>query len=406
MQMMSWSARCGIISAVVVSAFLARAEMVSEDTARIAANGFLSKSSVAKAILAGRSVDSIEARGSLWIARLAPSGYIELAGSTKCAPVLSFSAENFAEPEAGSPLAAKLLADGEWCETQEADESATDNPQWQTLLVAATKSTSTKKRLLRAATPSATTSDPYVDSFIGARWAQGSPMSDLTPLTCPCGCAATAGGQEFRYWRWPYRFEKSRTFTHALRDSDNNPLSYIMRPDGRVPIDYAKVSDSGIASTPWETDKEVGYNTAFLTLWMQTMVNMGFKTGGSYATVKLNNYAEDYWYEKGKVMSKGRDGYDTLWTAITNDLAFGSPIQVNTPVHQMVIDGYAVDNAGTQNEIDWVNINVGWGSAIHWVNLQTEIDSGGVAGRLADFQIGFRPQKIVQFEPVPKVPLP
>ena len=403
MQMMSWSARCGIISAVVVSAFLARAEMVSEDTARIAANGFLSKSSVAKAILAGRSVDSIEARGSLWIARLAPSGYIELAGSTKCAPVLSFSAEDFTEPEAGSPLAAKLLADSEWCEAKEADSTAADNAQWKTLLSAATSSSTPVKRLLRAATPSATTSDTFVDSFIGARWSQGSPMSDLTPRRSPCGCVATAAGQEFRYWQWPYRFESVDTFTHTLVDANGDGVPYVIRLDGRVAIDWDKVAAIGGSSTPYAADKTTAYNTALLTAWMQEFGGIVFKAGAGSGSRKVCSSAETAWYEAGPVMSRGRDGYDNLWAAVTNDLAYGSPIQINTPVHQMVIDGYAVDNAGTSSEVDWINTNYGWGNPTSWENFDTVTTTGGGAGVFADFQTGFRPMKIVQFEPVPRV---
>lgn len=55
------------------------------------------------------------------------------------------------------------------------------------------------------AAPSADTSDVFVAPFLGANWAQGSPMNDLTPRRSPCGCSATAGGQELRLWRWPYR---------------------------------------------------------------------------------------------------------------------------------------------------------------------------------------------------------
>ncbi len=55
------------------------------------------------------------------------------------------------------------------------------------------------------AAPSAETSDIFVAPMLGANWAQGSPMNDLTPRRSPCGCSATAGGQELRLWRWPYR---------------------------------------------------------------------------------------------------------------------------------------------------------------------------------------------------------
>ncbi|MBQ8126648.1 MAG: C10 family peptidase [Kiritimatiellae bacterium] len=391
-----------MLYAAVLSASLALdGAPVAEDAVQSAAEGFLRRSSAAQRILPGRTVSSLAARGNLWIVSLSPSGHVVFAGSDKCSPVVSFSPDDFTEPEAGSALYAQLQNTGDWVAGKEADESAAVDSGW-----AKYTATDTKKRLLSAAPSGATVGDGYddfVNPFLGTTWSQGAPMTDLTPLSSPCGCAATAGGQEFRHWRWPYRFEKSRSFTHALRDSYNNALNYTMRPDGRVPIDWDKVAAAGTSSTPWETDKTVGYNTAFLTMWMQTMVNMGFKAGGSYATRKLCSDAENYWYEAGKVMSQGRDGYDNLWCAITNDLKFGSPIQINTPVHQMVIDGYAIENAGTDSEIDYVNTNYGWGNGIRWENLKTAIESGGGAGKFADFQVGFRPQKIVQFEPLAKV---
>ncbi len=392
-------------AAAVLCAATAFCAVVDEDGALAAARGFLQTSSLAKRVLASHEPTAARERGSLWVVSLSPAGYIEVAGTTKCAPIISFSAEDFAEPEAGSPLAAKLLADSEMCEAKEADESATDNPQWQTLLAAATASTSgsTKKRLLRAATPSATTSDPFVDSFIGARWAQGSPMSDLTPRRSPCGCVATAAGQEFRYWQWPYRFESVDTFTHTLVDANGDGVPYVIRLDGRVAIDWDKVAASGGSSTPYAADKTTAYNTALLTAWMQEFGGIVFKAGAGSGSRKVCSSAETAWYEAGPVMSRGRDGYDNLWAAVTNDLASGSPIQINTPVHQMVIDGYAVDNAGTSSEVDWINTNYGWGNPTSWENFDTVTTTGGGAGIFADFQTGFRPMKIVQFEPVPRV---
>ena len=247
------------------------------------------------------------------------------------------------------------------------------------------------------AAPSADTSDIFVAPMLGANWAQGSPMNDLTPRRSPCGCSATAGGQELRVWRWPYRFEKSRTFAHQYLDDDGKWTTYTIRLDGRVPLDWDKIAASGGASTPVASDKEIAYNTAMLTAWLQSFAKISFKPGAGSANQKICSEAENWWYEAGPVMSRHRNGYDNLWTAITNDLAFGSPVQINTPVHQMVVDGYAVDNAGTANETRWINTNYGWGGAICWENFDTVTTSGGSAGVFADFQTGYRPQKRVQF---------
>ena len=152
--------RTAFAAALVVAS--AVAEPVGEDLARAAAEGFLARSSVAARILEGRAVASVEARGNVWIAMLEPSGYVEIAGSTKCAPILSFSSFDFAEPEVGSPLAAKLTGDSLMVAEKEADESVVDNSDW-----AKYTAPVVKKRTLLKAAPSGTT------------------VGELTPILAP-----------------------------------------------------------------------------------------------------------------------------------------------------------------------------------------------------------------------------
>ena len=391
------------IALVVAGAFFANGAMVDEEVARTAATGFLSKSTVAKTILAGREVASIEALGNLWLVRLAPSGYIEIAGSTKCAPILSFSENDFAEPEVGSPFAAKLSSDTLMVEAKEAEEDAADNADWEKYTAPVAK-----KRTLAAAKPTGTDGTgytPFVAPLLGATWNQTAPFNDLSPYNYFCGCMATAAGQELRYWRWPYRYEKFRQTTHGVRDAQFNYSDFVLRPNGLVPFNWDKVvaSAPNPASTPWAADKEATYNTAWLSLWAQSLTGMGYKPGGSGGTRQLASSAEEYWYEKGKGYTYWNDGYDALWAAVKADLDWGSPIQINTAAHQMVIDGYAVENYGEADEVDWINLNLGYGNATYWDNLRTAVTEGTYSGTLASFQTGFRPQKIVQFEPVPKV---
>ena len=391
------------LTAVLGIGIVAQAAVVDQDTAMSAASGFLFNSSVAKRVLAGCSVESVEQRGSLWIAHLAPSGYIEVAGSTKCAPILSFSSYDFAEPEVGSPLVAKLSADNLMIEKKEADESLEDNADW-----AKYTAPVTKKRMLLAAKPTGTDStgyDPYVAPLLGATWNQTAPFNDLSPYNYFCGCMATAAGQELRYWRWPYRYEKFRQSTHGVRDAQLNYSDFVIRPNGLVPFNWDKVvaSAPNPASTPWAADKEATYNTAWLSLWAQSLTGMGYKPGGSGGTRQLAGTAEEYWYEQGRGYTYWNDGYEALWAAVKADLDWGSPIQINTAAHQMVIDGYAVENNGTDDEVDWINLNLGYGNATYWDNLKTAVTEGTYSGTLASFQTGFRPQKIVQFEPVPMV---
>ena len=395
------------IAAVSLLAFVvpAVAETVSQETALAAAEGFIRPGGFGARLLPGRSVSSATAWGNLWIVALEPSGYIEIAGSTKCAPILSFSSQDFAEPEVGSPFAAKLTGDSMMVERKEADESLEDNADWvkYTAPVA-------KKRTLLAAKPTGTDStgyDPYVAPLLGATWHQTAPYNDLSPYNYYCGCKATAAGQELRYWRWPYRYEKFRQSTHGVRDAQFNYSDFVIRPNGLVPFDWDKVkanyTDEANASTPWANDKVATYNAAWLSLWAQSLTGMGYKPGGSGGVSRLITEAENYWYESGKVMTYSADGYTNLWNAIKADLDWGSPIQINTAAHQMVIDGYAVENYGQEDEVDYINLNLGYGNATYWDNLKTAVTEGTFSGTLAGFETGFRPQKIVQFEPVPKV---
>ena len=389
--------------AAISFAFSAVAATVSHDAATAAAEGFLRPGNVGARLLPERTVASATARGGLWIVALEPSGYVVMAGSDKCRPVLAFSTDDFAEPEAGSPLDVILRDNSAWVEKTEADESADVDALWAKLTA-----TASKKALAPKAAPTGTDGtgyDAFVAPLLGAKWHQNEPYNDLSPYNYFCGCMATAAGQELRYWRWPYRYEKSRQTTHGVRDAQNNYSNFVLRPDGRVPFDWDKVLASypAPATTPKAADKVATYNAAFLSLWMQSMTGMGYKPGGSGGTRQLASEAEDYWYEHGKVMTYWNDGYTNLWNAVKADLDWGSPIQINTAAHQMVIDGYAIENKGAADEVDYINLNLGYGNAIFWTDLKTAVTSGTYSGVLAAFQTGYRPQKIVQFEPVPKV---
>ena len=394
-----------VATAVACVAYAETSASVSAEMSQAAAAGFLSRTGVGPLLLPGREVASAEARGNVWIVRLAPSGYIEVAGSTTCAPILSFSAKDFVEPEVGSPFAAKLAADSQMVAEKESGESAADHADWAKLTAPVAK-----KRARLAAKPTGTDGTgytPYVAPMLGATWHQTAPYNDLSPYNYFCGCMATAAGQEIRYWRWPYRYEKFRQSTHGVRDAQFNYSDFVIRPNGLVPFDWDKVkanyTDESNASTPWANDKQATYNAAWLSLWMQSLTGMGYKPGGSGGTRQLASTAEEYWYEKGKGYTYWNDGYTNLWNAIKADLDWGSPIQINTAAHQMVIDGYAVENYGTADEVDWINLNLGYGNATYWDNLKIAVTEGTYSGTLASFQTGFRPQKIVQFEPVPKV---
>ena len=393
--------RKGYVSAAAAILFATMGGYGSDipaETAESTASAFLQRSGMARRVLPDRTVAGSERWGNLWIVNLSPSGHIVVSGTDKCAPIQQFSPDDFTEPAEDTPRLDVLTAASERCAEAEADPDLEVSSEWASYAT----STSSTTRRSKAGAANATDCDPYVAPFLDASWHQGSPYSDFSPLRVVCGCMATAAGQEHRYWRWPYFIPKFRTITHGLRGNVNQTIRY----NGFVPFNYDLIYGSyDGGDTPPKTGndshgnnaKRARYEAAYLTHWMQSMVKMSFGPGASGGIQKLCSEANEIYFEKGDVLNKSRNGYDTLWTAITNDLEFGSPIQVNTPGHQMVIDGYGVEVAdGVQK--DWININYGWGGGITWVDMRTEYDSRS----LADFQIGYRPRKMVQIEPIAK----
>ena len=383
-----------VLAALSLVSTRAFSDAITRETAEAAARGFLAKSGFARQVLAGRSVGSVEARGSLWVVNLSPGGHIILSGSDRMAPIHSFSSCDFVEPAEDSPEFAMLAAHETAQAEMESDESAAANPEWASL----TSSAARRMRLM-ADSPSGDDYSGYLDyvpPLLGAAWYQFAPYNNLTPRRCPCGCMAIAGGMEFRYWRWPYRMEVNRQYTHNL--SGYGPVT--LRENGSVPINWDLIHGYYNNESAFSSSGDMRrscYETANLIMWMQSFVHMGFGPGGSGGTQKLAGQPPFY-KNGGMPANKYRDGYDRMWTAITNDIAFGSPIQVNTPGHQMVADGYAVEVVDGV-EKNWLNINYGYANAIKWVNIKD--DTAYENEKLADFQVGFRPKKMVQLEPLP-----
>ena len=394
-----------VLLTIIAFAFVmvAHAAPVTEEMACNVASGFLSKNSVAQRILEGRTVDSVEAFENLWVAHLSPSGHIILSGTTKNSPVLSFSQEDFTEPADDTAQMDMFESWIERCSASESDDTLEDNADWEKYATVVKP-----RRPLLGASISFDTKNAteIVGPLIVAKWHQGAPYNDLTPLGgIPCGCSATAGGQELYYWKWPHRMEHDFTFVHTLNGVEN---SYTNRMNGLVPFDWDKMRDNykngnTDITTFRAEDKASTYAAAHLINWVQPFVHMNFGNGGSGATAKLNaSVMTNEWYESAGDLGKKMNGVDDfpgLWTAITNDVAFGSPINVNSSGHQMVVEGYAVDSATNE----YICLNYGWGGGGAWVDLENEIDVGGAGGTLAHFQIGFRPKKRVQFDIVPKV---
>lgn len=369
---------------------VAHSAPVSEEMARTVASGFLEKNTVAQRILEGRTVDSVEAYENLWVANLAPSGHIIISGTTKNSPVLSFSQEDFTEPADDTAQMDMFESWIERCSASESDDTLEDNADWTKYAQKA----STRRLLLAAPAGKV----DIVEPFLGASWNQYAPWGDLSPLGRLSGCAATAGGMQLRYWRWPYRMEVSHTYEHTVEGYGKSTI----RRNGFVPFNYDKILGRyDYIPTYKATDKIATYECAHLISWVQSYAHMIFKPGESASPHKIFEDVGNFLYEEGRPMSKGRDGITNLWEAIKADLDFGSPIQVNSSVHVMLVDGYCIDE---ETRRPWINLNLGWGSPERWVDLENEIDNATAGGgNLVDFQIGFRPQKRVQFEPLPVI---
>ncbi len=344
------------------SAMVSHSAPVSEEMACTVASGFLTKNSVAKSVLEGRTVDSVEAYENLWVANLSPSGHIIISGSTKCKPICSFSPSDFAEPADDTAQMDMFESWIERCSEKESDETLEENAGWAKY----SAETPNKRRLKSASISLNTSGATIVGPLIGSNWHQGAPYNDLSPLnSVPCGCSATAGGQELYYWKWPHRMENDFTFVHTLNGVAN---SYTNRMNGLVPFDWDKMRDNykdanGKDITTFRADDKAStYAAAHLVNWVQTFVHMLLSDGASGAPAKLNaSVMTNEWYEAGYSLGKWENGvsdFSKLWTAITNDIAFGSPINVNAPGHQMVVEGYALDS----DNQEFICLNYGWRS--------------------------------------------
>jgi hypothetical protein len=364
------------VGVAALSASLAFGGAVDQSMATVAAERFVSGDGVGALLLAGRTAMPAEKRGSLWIVRLAPSGYVVVQGSDKAEPVVTFSAEDWTEPEEGSPFFEMLRGASEACAALEADAAAAENPKWSAL--------SANRPRLQDSMPAGATF--MVEPFMTAHWHQKHPYSDYTPLEWPCGCKATATGQELAHWKWPWRPEFTRLVAHPLIDHS----AFRVRLDGNEPFDWDNVFDSYSAADMQSRAKR--HAAGRLVLWCQSLVNMHFMNGGAGAYISL--YDKTPYYETGRQWIRSNaDTYSAMVNALREDMVFRSPVQVSISGHAVVAHGFAAGN-----DVEYVYLNYGWaGMSDNWYNLRAE---NSVVHRI---ETGFRPMKTVQLEPLPAV---
>ena len=234
-------------------------ELVSDESIEQAAASWLSSDRVAQMTMKGLSFDKLEHRGSLRVVRLSPTGYIIMSGSDIFDPVISFSRNNFVEPEEGSPFHAMLEhSDSNVQKHEEAGGVRTE--KWTELIGERGGARPNRKRLL--ANPAEEPSTILIEPFMTTHWNQWQPYNDFAPVfdpdmddqlyrnRCPCGCSATATAQQLAHSQWPWNTGRTDMWVHPLdangekeADGGVSEREFTVRFDGHVPFDWGSLHD-------------------------------------------------------------------------------------------------------------------------------------------------------------------
>jgi len=244
-----------------------------------------------------------------------------------------------------------------------------------------------------------TATNVVVAPLIDANWTQNAPYNDYSPLkdtgaNWMAGCVATAAAQELYYWQWPWRLDAVHETSHPVM----NESSLSLRFDGNVPFDWESMQDSyGDGATLKQK-----HAAAHLILACQSLVQMRFVSGGGEAMKNLPGTME--WFEyAGQVTPRASD--ENL-AALRADMEFGSPVQTGINFkgyggHEVVALGYATgtNSVGDAKNLIWLNLGWGGGSD-DWYDIAEESSGETI---IKSVQLGFRPIKSVQIEPVAPV---
>ena len=383
------------------------AEWVSDESIEQAATSWLSSDRVAQMTMKDLSFDKLEHRGSLRVVRLSPSGYIIMSGSDIADPVISFSRNNFVDPEGGSPFHAMLAFSDENIAKREA-EGGVRTAKWAALIGGRDGSKPSAGRLL-ANIPDEDDSTILIEPFVMTHWNQWQPWNDFCPIfdsdgsgayrgRCPCGCVATAMAQQMAYFKWPWRTGRQDTWNHSLDKGDGNAETNCMvRFDGQEPFDWNEMTDSytGFSNdSRGKIDESCRFPVARFFSWVDVITKMNFGSGGSGANFGTGASNATAWYEATTSFNVTNE-YSKASTAIKADLVARVPVNVGIPGHSIFAHGWASD--GTE---DYVYINYGWGGSNDgWYKLYDPNGESPIIGA----RTGFRPKKMVQLEPLPKV---
>ena len=406
-------ARVVVCAACACVAVTARAAWVSEQDARKAAEAFVKNDAVGRAILSGCDVAAISQRGNIWVVSLAPSGQVLLGRSDLADPIVGFSKNDFSEPDPDSPAYAYLAGVDASLATLESN-GGTRHDRWNRLLAGGTG--------LRLKAPDIENPNTVViQPFLKSHYNQWQPYNDYAPVyeantnnldsyrgRCPCGCVATATAQGFRHFRWPARIDRVDSFNHDFTDANNVTMSFPLRFDGHLPMDWAALEDDYVGSTSvcvtnyypggyswwWESSYDLRgavpettrHPIARLIMFADVLAHMSFEADGSganYGTVASN--ASD-WYKPGTWVS-------ATDSRVQADIANGVPVQVTIPGHAVVGHGWANDGSNT-----YIYLNYGWGGGNDgYYNV------GGSPIQIQQVYVGHYPRAKPQIDPLPNV---
>ena len=229
-------------------------------------------------------------------------------------------------------------------------------------------------------------------------WTQGAPYNDYSPRGTTAftsgweaGCVAIAAAQELYYWQWPWSLGAVRETSHPVLNESNLALRF----DGNVPFDW----DNMPASFSLGETLAQKHAVAHLVLACQSLVQMQFVNAGGEAKKNLPGTME--WFEFDRQVDP-KSG-DAALNALREDFEFGSPVQTGINFkgyggHEVVGLGYATgtNSTGVAKNLIWLNL--GWGGGSDgWYDLSETAASETI---IKSVQLGFRPIKSVQIEPI------
>ena len=246
-----------------------------------------------------------------------------------------------------------------------------------------------------------TATNVVVAPLTDAHWTQNAPYNDYSPKGTTvfpsgweAGCVATAAAQELYYWQWPWRLDAVHETSHPVLNESNLSLRF----DGNVPFDWESMQNSyGDGATLRQK-----HAAAHLVLACQSLVQMRFVSGGGEAMKNLPGTME--WFEyAGQVTPRASEAN---LAALKEDFEWGSPVQTGINFkdyggHEVVGLGYATgtNSVGDAKNLIWLNL--GWGGGSDgWYDLAEATEGETI---IKSVQLGFRPIKSVQIEPVAPV---